>query len=178
MRSKIHFWAVIKGIGLIALGLPLLFIFYKELILWLTEGANIFFVLMGFFGLFGVTFLIEGFLNFKQLSYEDEILEERFFFFLNKKTLHVNEKTTASFLSKKYFGIVIKWLAIEDENGKQIRFHNFQYKNFNALATTFQQKPKPKHIQIKLSYVNRVIILAFSALTIWMIISAYGNIIF
>jgi hypothetical protein len=176
--SKIHFFAIIKGVVLVALSLPLLFYSYKELVLFITEGANIFFVLMGFFGVFGVTFLMEGLLNFKRLSHVNEKLEERLLFFIKNKSLLINDETRVSFFLKKFLFLKIKWLILEDENGQQIRFHNFQYKNFNALTTTFQQKTKPDNIQMKLSYVNRVIIFTFSALTIWMIISAYGNIIF
>jgi hypothetical protein len=176
--SKIHFFAIIKGVVLVALSLPLLLYSYKELVLFITEGANIFFVLMGFCGLFGVTFLIEGLLNFKGLSHFNEKLEERFLFFIKNKSLLINDETKVSFVFKKYLFLKVKWLLIEDERGEQIRFHNFQYKNFNVLKTTFEQKITEEMIQIKLSGVDRAVIIAFIAFTAWMIISAFFNIIF
>lgn len=178
INSKIHFLAIIKGVVLIALSLPLLFYSYKELMLFIKEGANIFFILMGFCGLFGVTFLIEGILNFKRLSFSEEKLEERLFFFIKNKSLHINDKTKVSFFIKKYLLLNIKWLIIEDENGAQIKLHNFQYKNFNALKTTFEQKITTDSIKIKLSAVDKAVIIAFVAFTVWMIISAFLNIIF
>ena len=177
IKSKIHPFSIVGALTLLGLSIfPLKFAiqFFQT---FLEEGANLFFVLMAFFGLFGLAFLLISFKKVKSVIYKENVINVKFLGFFKTQELNIKNGGRFFYKNKKYGFVNMKWLNIEDNNGHQIRFSNLEVRNFEDLKTGITEGLSEETFKIKNSILDKVLIVGFLSITVWMIVSAFLGII-
>ncbi len=178
MKSKIHFFAIFFSIVTLLLAIPCFIMAKNGWNNFLQNPANIFFVLISFFGLLGITFMFFGIKNLKQVSISENLLSEKWLGILNLKKIELTEE--AFFMTKSYhYGFFrIQKTIVEDAKGNQVKFNNWDFRNYKQLTENINKKLIEKKIQPKTALIDKVFMWLFSLLTIWMIVSSSLGIIF
>lgn len=171
MTSKIHPFLIIKNIILIGLSLPLLLLSANGIRQFLEAPLNIFAIIALFSGLFGLSFLIFGGRALRKIKISEDHITEKWLGLRTTKQLDLSTPIMMHEATSNYFFIKIKKITLQNSTG-QIRFSNVDFKNFNSLQNQLTTITTPQSFSFRLPILDKIAIVLFLLLTIWMVISA------
>lgn len=171
MKSKIHPFLIIKNIILIGLCIPLFLLSINGFNRFFEAPLNIFAIIALFSGLFGASFLIFGARALRQIQISDDIISEKWLGLWEVQRIDLSTPLMLHESTSNYFIIKIKKITVQNST-KQIRFSNLDFRNFNRLKNHLTTIATPQKFDFRLPLLDKIAILLFLLLTIWMVISA------
>lgn len=178
MKSKIHPFAVIFSIVTILLSFPAFLMAYNLIDDYTRNPANIFIVIMMFFGLLSISFFVFGWRNLRQVKVNDNFIVEQWLGRWNLKKLPANENMSFYQKSSNFRLFKIYSTIVEDQTGQQIHFNSFDFRNYTQLNQHLNKHIKSEEIKPKTAWIDKVFIGLFISASTWMIITGILKITF
>lgn len=170
IQTHLHPIAILKAIVSIGLSVPLFVLANYGLGRYLGSAANLFLVLTLFMALIGLTLLVFGWRYLIVLHIKEDVIEERLLGWFVLKRLKAEGLGIRSAI-RDYRLFKVKTTLIADANNRQIRFTNFDYRNYNAILETLQQRATASTFSVKIPVLDRLFIVLIILVAAWSVLS-------